>query len=286
MNDNKDNKITDKSEKPATSLSSIQQQMLDGLLNKSKVHHQQNFIENEINASSKLSAYHHFSIYKNSYIMRLKQCMNSQFSALKYALGDELFHLFVEQYLLTHPSQHYSLNNLGDNFSFFLQQTRPDAQQDEKEQWPDFMIELADFEHNINRLFDIEVANTPLDHLQKQAKLSTPDQQLRLVPIIKLFKHKHPIFAYYRAFIDDKKPELALPKTSYGIMLRRNYRLGLIDLNYGQYLFIDTLLKVQDIKSTKQFLIKCYDFDPHQLDNNWQYWRKYFIEKGLFNDNK
>lgn len=265
------------------SLSMLQAEIQQILLSPRLQEQQQDFVNKEINSSARMSAKAHLGIYQRSYVMRLQQCMANQFSALKFALGDEIFQLFVQQYLHSYPSKHYSLNNLGDDFSQFLQQTRPDAEQEVKEDWPDFMIELADFEADLNHLFDQEIPDSVLDHEQIQAKFDTPDKQLSLVPVCKLLCHKHPILEYYRAFNAQQQPELAQPKTSYGLIIRRNYRLGLIDLNYGQHLFIKTLLNEQDIAKTKQVLIKQNDYCKPAIEELWQHWRKYLIAQGVFN---
>jgi len=73
--------------------------------------------------------------------------MASQFKALEYALGESLFKGFADQYLQANPSQSYTLMDLGKNFSSYLEATRPDKEYSEKEDWPDFMIELAAFEY-------------------------------------------------------------------------------------------------------------------------------------------
>lgn len=270
-------------EKQHIALPEFQQQIQKSIISSSLQEQQLNLINEEIKPSPRMSAIEHFAIYRRSYVIRLEQCMDNQFSALKYALGDDLFHLFVSQYLHTYPSKHYSLNNLGDNFSQFLQETRPDAEQENKETWINFIIELTEFEYSINTLFDLEIPNTPLDHLQTPANIRTDNEQMQLVPIIKLFEHQYPIINYYNAFNNNLNPELALPKKSYGMIIRRNYRLGLIDVNQGQYLFLTALLKEQCIEKAKQVLIANKHFTQEEINTLWSHWKKYLIEKGVFN---
>jgi hypothetical protein len=265
------------------SLSSLQEKIQQILLTPLLQKHQKEFINTEVQSSARMSAKAHLGVYQRSYVMRLQQCMGSQFSALKFALGDDIFHLFSRQYLHTYPSKHYSLNNLGDDFSLFLEQTRPDAQHEVKEDWPDFMIELAEFEYNLNLLFDLEIPGSPLDHEQIQASSTTIDSQLNLVPVLKLFCQKHPIFDYYRAFNAQQQPELALPKTSYGLIIRRNYRLGLIDLSNSQYLFIKSFLNSQNIETAKLALVENGDNDKRVVEGLWQSCRSYLIKMGVFN---
>src|SRR5215213_1488697 len=90
-------------------------------------------LEDFINESSRLNAARHLNIYRQSYIARLRECMKNQFSALAFALGEDLFQMFADQYLDAHPSRSYTLNNLGKNFPDFLEETRPDAAEKEKE---------------------------------------------------------------------------------------------------------------------------------------------------------
>jgi hypothetical protein len=264
-----------------TSLSSLQAEIQQILLTPLLQEQQKKFINTEIQSSARMSAKAHLGIYQRSYVVRLQQCMGSQLSALKFALGDDIFQLFVRQYLHTYPSKHYSLNNLGDDFSLFLAQTRPDAQDEIKEDWPDFMIELAEFEYSLNLLFDLEIPDSLLDHEQIQATATTIDSQLNLVPVLKLFSHKHAIFDYYRAFNNEQQPELPLPEVSYGLIIRRNYSLGLIDLNHSQYRFIKSFLNSHDIETAKLALIE--NGDKEIVEELWQSCRSYFIKMGIFN---
>src|ERR1700733_1314411 len=67
-------------------------------------------VEDVVSASKRLSAVRHLNIYRQSYIARLRACMQNQFGALAYALGAELFELFADQYLDSTPSESYTLN--------------------------------------------------------------------------------------------------------------------------------------------------------------------------------
>jgi len=80
--------------------------------------------------------------------------MAQQFSALEYALGEDLFRAFADDYLAACPSRHYNLAELGRLFPAYLQANRPGALSEEKEDWIDFVIELARFEYDLSVLFD------------------------------------------------------------------------------------------------------------------------------------
>ena len=96
-----------------------------------------------IHHSDKLTAEEHLRIYQRSYIARLRNCMSQQFSALEHALGEDIFSAFADDYLASKPSYNYNLALLGKHFPEFLEANRPDANEDKKEDWIDFIIELA-----------------------------------------------------------------------------------------------------------------------------------------------
>ncbi|MBC7863236.1 MAG: putative DNA-binding domain-containing protein, partial [Bacteroidia bacterium] len=130
--------------KANTDLNSTQQWMQQILMSKLPPAKEEK-VEDFILPSQRLSARRHLQIYRQSYIARLRECMKKQFEALAYTLGEELFQQFADEYLEQYPSENYSLNNLGEKFPAFLEQTRPDKYVEEKESWIDFMIELAQF---------------------------------------------------------------------------------------------------------------------------------------------
>lgn len=95
--------------------------------------------------------------------------------ALEYALGEELFRAFADEYLHRYPSESYNLANLGDRFATYLAETRPDRDEEVKEEWPDFMIELATFENAINKIFEEKV-----DQDDEVATRETEEENLSL----------------------------------------------------------------------------------------------------------
>ncbi|MEM6686628.1 MAG: DNA-binding domain-containing protein, partial [Bacteroidota bacterium] len=209
--------------------------------------------ETYVNSTSKLSAKQHVQIYQRSYIARLRDCMEAQFPALCYALGRPLFLQFADWYLLEYPSKSYTLGDLGQYFGQFLAETRPDKEAAVKESWPDFMIELAKFEFLVNTSFDEKAA--------ENHQIATPESdesRLQLVPVCYILQHNFPISEYYKAAVNERKPELPFAQESHCVLLRRNYRLGLFELTPLQYHFLKKLQQSNSISASKQFLIKTY----------------------------
>ena len=230
-----------------------------------------------VNSSQRLSAVRHLDIYKGSYIARLRECMRNQFSALAYALGRELFEAFADQYLETCPSQSYTLNELGRKFSGFLEDTRPDAGLEQKESWPDFMIELAGFEYSLSLIFDELSAENPDIAVEE-----TPDEALRLSPVFHLFHHHYPVCRYYLEFSQKKEPELPFPVESWCVVTRLNYRLGLFVIKPAQFFFLSCLAGGGPVSLAKEELARKFHFSAVDVDEMWQEWRKNFIASGFF----
>jgi hypothetical protein len=233
--------------------------------------------ESFVNESSRLTAARHLNIYRHSYIARLRECMKNQFSALAYALGEELFQMFADQYLDAYPSGSYTLGELGRRFPDFLQETRPDAGQEEKESWIDFIIQLAHFEYTLSIIFDAHS-----DEEAQTATESTPDENLKLSPLLRLFHHPYPICRYYLDVTRKKEPELPLAEDTYCVVTRNNYRLSLLQIKPAQYHFLDTLARVNSVGAAKEHLASSYGFDAQRLDDAWARWRKTFIAAGFF----
>lgn len=232
--------------------------------------------ESLVKESARLTAARHLDIYRYSYIARLRECMKNQFSALAYALGDDLFRMFADQYLSAYPSDSYTLNELGRKFSRFLQETRPDAAQEVKESWVDFIIQLAHFEYMLSLIFDAHS-----DEEDRQADDSTPDENLKLNPLLRLFHHPYPICRYYLDVTRKNEPELPLPEDSYCAVARNNYRLSLLEIKPAQYHFLEILAREKSVARAKEHFITTYNADAGRLDDAWAAWRKTFIAAGF-----
>ena len=233
--------------------------------------------ETLVNESGRLTAARHLHIYRYSYVARLRECMKSQFSALAYALGEELFQMFADQYLDAYPSDSYTLNELGRRFPRFLQETRPDGGQEAKEPWVDFIIQLAHFEYTLSVIFDAHC-----DEDARPANESTPDENLRLNPLLRLFHHPYPVCRYYLDVTRKKEPELPLPEESYCAVTRNNYRLSLLEINPAQYHFLEILAVENSVARAREQFVGRYGFDAVRLDDVWRTWREAFITAGFF----
>lgn len=255
------------------------QQMLTGTglpLNEKNISHAS--AEQLVHASERLSAEQHLNIYRHSYIARLRACMQSQFSALSFALGPELFESFADRYLEQYPSDNYSLNTLGKNFSIFLKETRPDARGMENDNWPDFMIELADFEYSLSELFDLHAPE-----ISGMTGSATPENCLRVSPLLNLYQHQFPICTYYLHFSQGAEPELPFAEMSYCAVVRSDFKLGLFPIRPAQYFFLKSMQGGSSVQEAQQFLVSEFkNVEIEEIQKIWPEWRRSFLKAGFF----
>ncbi|WP_163411532.1 HvfC/BufC N-terminal domain-containing protein [Flavobacterium ajazii] len=234
-------------------------------------------IEDVICHSEKLTAQEHLAIYQRSYIARLRNCMSQQFSALEYALGEAIFCAFADDYLASKPSTNYNLSFLGDQFTDYLENNRPDANEDVKEDWIDFMIELARFEYAIGVLFEEKAEEN-----YQLAAIDTSEDQLKLVPVFTLFKFRFPVRKYYHEFKNGKNPVLPFGKESYCVVLRHKFKLSIYDLHKEQYDFLCLLKESKNMIETKEWFKIHYKDNTVQFEQVWSSWKERWLDSHFF----
>lgn len=237
-------------------------------------------LEKIVSPNSRLSGKQRLEIYQTSYLARLRDCMEKQFMVLNHALGDELFQAFADDYLQRYPPQSYTLSNLGNRFARFLDETRPDKDlpQEERESWPDFMIELVVFEYAINKVFDAKSESQ-----YEYATPETPDDQLALVDSLQLFQFSFPVNQYYQAAIKGEASELPMPQNSFtAIVRKKNFQIGLIDLNPSQYRFLRHWQMLGNFESARKRLLDEVRGGPNTFEQVWHDWKKYWTTSGFF----
>ncbi len=236
-----------------------------------------NALEDVIHDSKKLSAREHLGIYQRSYIARLRHCMSQQFSALEYALGEDIFCAFADDYLASRPSYNYNLALLGKHFPEYLEANRPDKDAPQKEDWINFVIELAQFEYDLGVIFEQKAEETYI-----LANIDSPEEKLRLVPICELFAFDFPVRRFYSGFKNGKAPDLPFEQKTYTVVLRHNYKLAVYDLHKEQFEF---LTYVKACTTVPEAITKFKENRPEeaaQFDRVWNTWKTRWIAIQLF----
>lgn len=193
-------------------------------------------VEEVVTPSSRLSGLERLGIYNRAYRARLLECFRVEYPCLRHALGEELFTLFVSDYLEAHPPRGYTLGRLGAKLADHLELTRPDAgEPDEARQpWADFLVDLATLERTYLEVYDGEGSEGET-LLTARELLGLPAESfrtLRLRPVrglrvLDLRSAVDEYFAAVRSGSDDvalpaRGPaSLAVYRRDYGVRLRR-----------------------------------------------------------------
>jgi hypothetical protein len=164
-------------------------------------------LESVILPSRALDSSARLEIYVDAYFERLLECLREEFTATRFAVGDELFDALAFGYLQHYPSRSYTLNTLGEQFPKFLAEMRLHAHETPSgaaEDWPEFVIELASFERVLRDVFDgLGSEGQAVLNFEELSEISAEKWgQLRLLvaPCLRLHRFAHPVQAYWSAF--------------------------------------------------------------------------------------
>jgi hypothetical protein len=181
-----------------------------------------------IEGSASLSGAERLAIYGRAYVARLADCFRAEFPCLLRLLGDELFGQFVTAYLHHHPPRSYTLHQLAKDFPKYLAETRPDAgaAPEEREDWPDLIIELAVLERTFVEVYDGPGAEDlpPVSALEILGR-STQDlarRRFTLAPCVRLMAFRYPVHAYFTAVRQNRQPLVPAPADSFLAVTRRD----------------------------------------------------------------
>jgi Uncharacterized protein conserved in bacteria (DUF2063). len=227
--------------------------------------------------SNTLSAERRLGIYQRGYLSRLLQCLEGQYKALCHALGKDLFDDFAREYLLSYPSGSPTLAVLGERFPDFLEGTRPDKDATEKEDWVDFMVDLARFEWNLYKSFD-----APGNEGQGYAQPKDEDLGLRLQSCFFLSSYRFPVTAYYQSVANGEDPAVPLETPHFVAIVRKNYRIGISALTAPQYAFLQSFHKSGSLGQAIAETAHAHERTNEEVQEAWIKWKKGWLEAGFF----
>ena len=263
-------------------LRAVQHWMLDSLLAPKETSRQS--VEQTLLPGGQLDAAGCLAIYQRSYRLRLRCCLGEQFPATRHALGENLFYDFADEFLRDCPSESYTLYDLGQRFPGWLEKSRPDAERspEEREDWIDFLVDLARYEWTLFRLFD-----APGHEGQPWPDRDCDDSRLVLQPCLALGKYRYHVAAYYHAVRDGNAPELPALATSFVVILRRDYRTATFPVSAFHFRF---LRQVQERGNVASALESMAEWSGRPLAEVRRSWREEvkapWVEAGFFVEGK
>ena len=250
-------------------------------------------LEQVILRSKKLTAAERVSIYANAYYARLVECLGECFPILKKALGEEVFGGFALEYLQRYPSQSYTLDRLGENFSRFLEETRPDRSDDgdrpAKTNWPDFLFDLATLEWTVAQVFDgpgIEHERI-LAAADLQALPAERFGQARLIPVVclRLLTFRYPVNDYYTAARragENEQVALPDPSIEHVAITRRDYIVRRHTLTPPQRALLEALQTGVTVTEAISAAAEISQLEDDELAGELQSWFRFWVAECFF----
>ena len=250
-------------------------------------------LEQVILRSKKLTAAERVSIYANAYYARLVECLGECFPILKKALGEEVFGGFALEYLQRYPSQSYTLDRLGENFSRFLEETRPDRSDDgdrpAKANWPDFLFDLATLEWTVAQAFDgpgIEHERI-LAAADLQALPAERFGQARLIPVVclRLLTFRYPVNDYYTAARragENEQVALPDPSIEHVAITRRDYIVRRHTLTPPQRALLEALQTGVTVTEAISAAAEISQLEDDELAGELQSWFRFWVAECFF----
>lgn len=214
------------------------------------------------------------AIYQQGYYARLISCMEGQYKALCHALGEQLFRDFAHEYLNEFPSSSPTLAELGSRFPEFLERNRPDKNDEPREEWIDFMIELARFEWDLYTAFDLPGDEGKSLPLHRSA--------LKVQQCLFLRSYAFPVNRYYSAMAGGSIPDIPPREQTYTAIVRYNYKTSIYPLLESQYFFLTILRSGASIEDTIVKTALQFAATAEKVRNAWNEWSDAWIERGFF----
>ncbi|HJT34968.1 MAG TPA: DNA-binding domain-containing protein [Pirellulales bacterium] len=248
-------------------------------------------IESIIQPSRQMTGEERLSIYGNAYFARLLECLRTIFPLVARTIGDEAFDELAMGYLGRYPSRSYTLDRLGDRFMDYLSESRPDldTQGRPTERWPDFLIDLARLEWEIDEVFDGPgVEGRPLltaEALQTIEPARWPDARLAPAPCLRLLEFSFPVNDYYTALRkadEDGAPDIPEPAGTFLALTRRSFIVRRHALSEVQYSLLGSLMAGETIGGAIGRLASRGDCDLKTLAADLQAWFRAWTAAGFF----
>ena len=182
-------------------------------------------------------------IYQRSYILRLRACLAAQFPATCHALGADLFNDFADSYLRALPPDSYTLDQLGRRFAGWLDETRIDRDRPlpEREDWIDFMVDLAHYERTLFVLYDSPGLEDGLPPGTVWPDADTRDQHLCLQPTLVLRQYRHGVAWYYHEVRAGRQPGFPPPAPMHLALVRQDYQTTTYPVSALHFRFLEAV---------------------------------------------
>lgn len=181
-------------------------------------------------------------VYADGYVLRLLECLRTDFPVLARTMGREVFDFFAKAYVWRHPSRSPTLYDLGAGFPAFLAASQPAAPDADAALRFAFPAELARLERALGEASRARGLEGSMPAPAALDWLCGLQAGIVLAPCTRLLALSCPVHAYWRAAAhapdDAALPPLPAPAPTMLAVGRLNYRTALHVLEPWQFWFL------------------------------------------------
>jgi hypothetical protein len=240
-------------------------------------------VDEVITASSQQTSRQRLEVYCNAYQARLLECLREEFATLSQFLGQDVFDSLALAYLEAHPSQSYTLAQLGAAFPQFLQDTADSAVTVDSSESPfsgtQFLIDLATLERLYAEVFDGPgIEGLPLiiaEALQTISPAAWPEVRFEPAPCLRLVEFAYPVHEFVTACRHGTEPPIPEPHHTRLAVTRRQYIVRRVVLSEQQFHLLHLLSQGVPLGSAlDEVAVQCEDIEAftHDITHWFQDW--------------
>ncbi len=245
-------------------------------------------LEHIIERSRNQTSAERLAIYANAYYARLIECLEEEFPAMAYSLGEETFRAFAFEYLQRYPPGSYTLAKLASHFPRFLRETRPvqDIDVEGRANWTDFLIDLATLERTYSEVFDSRGAegksSLQRDELAAISPGRWPDVRLLPVACLRLIDLQFPVHEFAAAVKRGQEPVIPPPSATYLVVSRRNYVVHPRAVSRLEFEMLEGLCEGYSVGEVVSMASESCESEIEQLSTQLRDWFERWSADGLF----
>jgi len=193
-----------------------------------------------VKPTDNLTSYERVHIYRCQYLIRMRDALKLDYPALARYLKDNRFLALVTAYVQSHPSRHYSLYRLGDNFPEFIARCREQPQRA-------FCSELARLERAVSQVVK---ARTGVPLVALPPTESWTFTRLVPMPEMQLLTFFYPVNDYFQSTVDNTPPLNLRPRDSWIAVFRMGFEVARLDMRRHEYRALSALVEGNSLHDT------------------------------------
>ena len=208
-------------------------------------------IDEVITASQQQTSRERVHVYFSAYQARLVDCLREEFATLCKFLEPDVFDGLATAYLQAHPSQSYTLADLGRQFPQFLREASAELEGDACQE-PDsadpstqFLIDRATLERLYAEVFDGPgheglplITPGVLDAINPA---EWPQVRFEMAPSLRLVQFDYPVHEFITACRQGTEPPVPEPQRTSLAVTRRQYIVRRVALTEPQFRLLSLL---------------------------------------------